>query len=71
MRDDSATPSPEPLSDPSPGSETEAQRDDTSGPATDDDHLILWMLGLTSTERLNVAQGFVDSVFALRNGRRA
>lgn len=33
---------------------------------TDDDSLILWMLSLTPTERLKVAQGFVDSVAALR-----
>lgn len=37
----------------------------------DDDALILWMLSLTPTQRLEVAQGFVDSVLALRNGRRA
>jgi hypothetical protein len=37
----------------------------------DDDALILWMLSLTPTQRLEVAQGFVDSVFAIRNGRRA
>jgi hypothetical protein len=38
---------------------------------TDDDPLILWMLSLTPTQRLEVAQGFADSVLALRNGRRA
>lgn len=32
--------------------------------ATDDDPLILWMLSLTPTERLRVAQGFVDSLQA-------
>jgi hypothetical protein len=37
----------------------------------EDDGLILWMLSLTPTERLAVAQGFVDSIVALRNGRRA
>ena len=37
----------------------------------DNDHLIRWMLSLTPTQRLEVAQGFVDSVAALRNGRRA
>lgn len=36
----------------------------------EDDGLILWMLSLTPTQRLEVAQGFVDSVQALRNGRR-
>ena len=36
----------------------------------DDEALILWMLSLTPTQRLGVAQGFVDSVMALRNGRR-
>lgn len=37
----------------------------------DDDHLILWMLSLTPTQRLQVAQGFVDSVHALRHGRHS
>ena len=36
-----------------------------------DDSLILWMLGLSPTKRLAVAQGFVDSVRVLRSGRRA
>jgi hypothetical protein len=36
----------------------------------DDTPLILWMLSLTPTQRLEVAQDFVDSVLALRNGRR-
>jgi len=36
----------------------------------EDDGLILWMLSLTPAQRLEVAQGFVDSVQALRNGRR-
>jgi len=37
----------------------------------EDDGLILWMLSLTPTQRLEVAQGFVDSIRILRNGRRA
>lgn len=37
----------------------------------DDEALILWMLSLTPAQRLEVAQGFVDSVQALRNGRRS
>ncbi len=37
---------------------------------TDDDSLILWMLSLNPTRRLAMAQGFVDSVTVLRNGRR-
>ena len=36
----------------------------------EDDGLILWMLSLTPAQRLEVAQGFIDSVQALRNGRR-
>jgi len=36
-----------------------------------DDGLILWMLELSPTKRLAVAQGFVDSVRELRRGRRA
>lgn len=37
----------------------------------DDDHVILWMLSLTPTQRLETAQGFVDSVVMLRNGLRS
>lgn len=35
-----------------------------------DDALILWMLSLTPTQRLEVAQGFIDSIQALRDGAR-
>ena len=42
----------------------------SAGTQTDDDSLILWMLSLTPTGRLEMAQGFVDSVIVLRNGRR-
>jgi hypothetical protein len=48
------------------------EADETSGPgeATDGDSaLILWMLSLDVTRRLEVAQGFVESVEALRSGR--
>jgi hypothetical protein len=38
-------------------------------PETDDDSLIRWMLSLTPTRRLEVAQGFVDSVMAIRDGQ--
>ncbi len=37
---------------------------------TNDDSLIFWMLSLSPTRRLAMAQGFVDSVMTLRNGRR-
>ncbi len=37
----------------------------------EDDDLILWMLNLSPTERLEAAQGFVDSVAELQNGRRS
>jgi hypothetical protein len=37
----------------------------------EDDHVILWMLSLTPTQRLEVAQGFVDSVRMLKNGLRS
>ncbi|MBW8877086.1 MAG: hypothetical protein JF614_19140 [Acidobacteria bacterium] len=37
----------------------------------EDDGLIFWMLSLTPLQRLEIAQGFADSVMALRNGRRA
>ena len=33
--------------------------------------LIRWMLGLSSVERLMALQGFADSLFEMRNGRRA
>jgi hypothetical protein len=35
-----------------------------------DDALILWMLSLTPAQRLEVAQGFIDSIQALRDGAR-
>jgi hypothetical protein len=42
------------------------------GPAEEtgepDDALILWMLSLTPTQRLEVAQGFIDSIQVLRDG---
>jgi hypothetical protein len=34
----------------------------------EDDALILWMLSLSPSKRLEVAQGFVDSIQALRDG---
>ncbi|HEY6323161.1 MAG TPA: hypothetical protein VJA16_16570 [Thermoanaerobaculia bacterium] len=37
----------------------------------EDDGLIFWMLSLTPLQRLAAAQGFADSVMALRHGRRA
>ncbi len=36
-----------------------------------DDSLIRWMLTLSPAKRLEVAQGFVDSIRVLRSGRRA
>jgi hypothetical protein len=36
-----------------------------------DDALIRWMLSLTPTQRLEVAQGFIDSIQVLRDGARA
>ncbi len=33
--------------------------------------LLRWMLELTSTERLRVAQGFANDVLKLQNARRA
>lgn len=46
---------------------------ETQGPdetASDDTALILWMLSLDALGRLAVAQGFVESVEALRHARR-
>lgn len=40
-------------------------------PEEEDDGLIFWMLSLTPTERLEFAQGFIDSIQLLRNGRVA
>ena len=48
----------------------EEDRFDDSRGGSDDDPLILWMLSLTPTQRLEVAQGFIDSVLLLRKGRR-
>lgn len=56
LQDDAAAAPPEPWS---------------PGPGEDDDPLIFWMLGLTPSQRLAVAQDFVDSILALRRGRRA
>lgn len=36
----------------------------------DDDSLILWMLGLTPTKRLEALQNFVDGVVAIQHARR-
>lgn len=63
---DSAPP-PEPLaSRPDPA----ARRD--AGEALDegDIRLIRWMLELTPTQRLEALEGFVNSIEALRHGRR-
>lgn len=35
----------------------------------DDDPLILWMLSLTPAERLDVAQGFADSLWRITRER--
>lgn len=32
--------------------------------------LVRWMLSLTPAQRLDVLQGFVDSVYQLRHGKR-
>ena len=56
------------------GSDEDSRSSTTLDPSStqgEDDGLILWMLSLTPTQRLEVAQGFVDSVQILRNGRRA
>lgn len=37
----------------------------------DDDSLIVWFLSLTPTERVEVAQDFVDSARLLRDGLRS
>jgi hypothetical protein len=55
---------------PSPADERRL-RDVAAIEESDDDALILWMLSLTPTQRLEAAQGFVESVQVLRNGRRA
>jgi hypothetical protein len=37
----------------------------------DDDHVIFWMLSLTPTQRLEVAQEFVEGVLMVRNAHRS
>ncbi len=37
----------------------------------DDDHVIFWMLSLTPTQRVEVAQNFVKGVLMARNGLRS
>ena len=54
------------MSDPSHPAED--PKEPFPGISSDDEALILWMLSLTPTQRLAVAQGFVDSVMALRKG---
>ena len=50
---------------------TESPARTTPAETEPDDALILWMLSLTPTQRLEVLQGFVDSVRALRDGEQA
>jgi hypothetical protein len=45
--------------------------DELPAGAGDDDALILWMLSLTPTQRLEAAQGFAESLLALRDGGRS
>lgn len=57
----------------SPGEDdllTEPERAEPALGEGDDDPLILWFLSLTLTQRLEMAQGFVDSVRMLKNGLR-
>lgn len=56
------------MSDPDRPEESSADLKEPSA-AEEDDGLILWMLSLTPTQRLEVAQGFVDSIQIIRNGR--
>ena len=59
---------------PSTGKHDTQQPTRTSGSDSDldegDRHLLLWMLELTSTERLRVAEGFANDVLKLRNARK-
>ncbi|MCP4896357.1 MAG: hypothetical protein GY906_05225 [bacterium] len=55
-----------------PAPESQAVRGDQHPPVShEDDDLIRWMLNLSPAERLEAAQGFVDSVAELQNGRRS
>jgi hypothetical protein len=57
-------PTPDPALIPTPA--------DSETSLLEDDHdlsLIRWMLSLTPTQRLEVLQGFLDGVWALRNGK--
>jgi len=58
------------VSNPDRSDETSSDLKELS-PVEEDDGLILWMLSLTPTQRLKFAQGFVDSIRMMRNGRRA
>jgi hypothetical protein len=52
----------------------EATRPESAEPPAqegDDDPLIVWFLSLTPTERVEVAQDFVDSARLLRDGLRS
>jgi hypothetical protein len=57
----------DPLRSESPGV---PESEEISVEVGDDDALILWMLSLTPTQRLEAAQGLADSVMALCNGDR-
>jgi hypothetical protein len=51
--------------------ETNIAMSEAAGEGDEDLSLILWMLSLTPEERLQVLQGFVDSVGELRDARAA
>jgi hypothetical protein len=56
--------------DPQP-QQSEAGPEEPASWVDPDDALILWMLSLTPTQRLEALQGFVDSIQALRDGARS
>lgn len=58
------------MTDPAEADPNEADADPPLGEG-EDDHLILWMLSLTPTQRVEVAQQFVDSVLMIRDGLRS
>jgi len=54
-----------------PRTEAREQTLEPGGWEGDDDHVIFWMLSLTPTQRVEVAQEFIDGVMMLRNGLRS
>lgn len=53
------------------GDPDDGERWTLAGEDAEDDPLILWFLSLTPTQRVEVAQDFVDSARMIRDGLRS